>query len=273
MTEQPITDAERLADLVRKVDARLRRHLGLRITADGGLRQDVEKIIRTALTNPAPASVADERFQVGVGGSPADEPSPKAMIEAYKQMHETAKEMGYPSVLEALEHLDELRAPTPPAPTANDVLREDIVDLLKMAGDRFEMAAKVPLADPHILVELRALCERVGYGNVMNSASALWREKLGEVAGGEFATICRSTCEAMVFRIDEALSAAPVPTPSDDVTGAVERERERVKERCALIAEGEIDNRARHYSMDWNDGFLDACRQIATAIRSGETGV
>lgn len=84
---------------------------------------------------------------------------------------------------------------------------ERIAELLGEIRTDLEMAAKVSLADPGILVELRALCERAGYGNVMSSASALWRERLGDLAGGEFVSgPCRTTVENTIARIDTALA-------------------------------------------------------------------
>lgn len=89
-----------------------------------------------------------------------------------------------------------------PAPASDDV-----VGLLRELREDLATAAKVSLADPCIILELRALCERAGYGNVMSSASALWRERLGEQAGGEFVSgPCRKTVENLIIRIDAALS-------------------------------------------------------------------
>lgn len=39
-----------------------------------------------------------------------------AEAETYRQMHDIARELGYPSILEALEHLSELKAPLEPQP-------------------------------------------------------------------------------------------------------------------------------------------------------------
>lgn len=87
---------------------------------------------------------------------------------------------------------------------------ERVKEALVEAREALSLAADVPLADPYILTDLRALCDRVGYGNVMSSASALWREKLGELKGGEFcAGPCRATAEAAIELIDQALSLLP----------------------------------------------------------------
>ena len=83
---------------------------------------------------------------------------------------------------------------------------EALEGLLRECRDDLAACAKSNLADPMIVVELRGLCERAGYGNVMSSASALWRERLGDLAGGEFvAGPCRSTVDNTVARIDAAL--------------------------------------------------------------------
>jgi hypothetical protein len=74
------------------------------------------------------------------------------------------------------------------------------------AREVLALACLESIADPHILIELRELCERAGYGNVMSSASAIWRQRLGDLAGGEFcAGPCRSTAESTIAKIDNAL--------------------------------------------------------------------
>lgn len=79
--------------------------------------------------------------------------------------------------------------------------------LLSVRAD-LENSARVVLADPCIVVELRALCDRVGYGNVMSSASVLWRQTLGDLAGGEFVSgPCRTTVENDIAIIDQAATA------------------------------------------------------------------
>jgi hypothetical protein len=45
--------------------------------------------------------------------------SDEAKIDSYDEMHRIATDLGYPSLLEALEHLDELRNTTRPAPEGN----------------------------------------------------------------------------------------------------------------------------------------------------------
>lgn len=39
-------------------------------------------------------------------------------------------------------------------------------------------------------------------------------------------------------------------------------------ERAAAVAECHSDERSRHYSMDWSDGYIDGCRGAAAAIRA-----
>ena len=74
------------------------------------------------------------------------------------------------------------------------------------AREVLALACLESIADPHILIELRELCERAGYGNVMSSASAIWRQRLGDLAGSEFcAGPCRSTAESTIAKIDNVL--------------------------------------------------------------------
>ncbi|MHB9879146.1 hypothetical protein ACSMXM_05730 [Pacificimonas sp. ICDLI1SI03] len=78
---------------------------------------------------------------------------------------------------------------------------------LKQARDTFIAGVNVPNADETISTVLRNLCEHAGYGNVMVSASALWREALGDLAGGEFISgPCRVTAEAAIEAIEAALT-------------------------------------------------------------------
>ena len=79
----------------------------------------------------------------------------------------------------------------------------DAVELLRDIREDLAASSHDSLADPYIVSELRSLCERAGYGNVMSSASALWRARLGDLAGGEFiAGPCRKTAENIISRID-----------------------------------------------------------------------
>lgn len=60
-----------------------------------------------------------------------------------------------------------------------------------------------------------------------------------------------------------ALSNPPTP---GQVGGDVETE---TIERCAKVAESHADDRpGRDRNFDWNDGYMDACRSVASAIRA-----
>jgi hypothetical protein len=108
------------------------------------------------------------------------------------------------------------RDPQPGEHCSGEVV--EAVASLRGARDALASAASVPIADPYILVELRALCERAGYGNVMSSASALWRERLGDLAGGEFVSApCRSTAVNALAAVDAAIAALSAPRPDEGV--------------------------------------------------------
>lgn len=47
-----------------------------------------------------------------------------------------------------------------------------------------------------------------------------------------------------------------------DIAAAILAERER----CALVALCHADDRPRRYGMDWNDGYMDACKGAHDAI-------
>ena len=66
-----------------------------------------------------------------------------------------------------------------------DALRE-AREALEAVRDDLQIVAEPPLVDPCLLVDLRAMCSKHGYGNVMVSASALWRYLLQEQEGGAF---------------------------------------------------------------------------------------
>lgn len=49
--------------------------------------------------------------------------------------------------------------------------------------------------------------------------------------------------------------------------------REAQRERDAKVAECHSDDRPYRSDMDWNDGYIDACHQVAQAIRTeGDAG-
>ena len=100
---------------------------------------------------------------------------------------------------QASESLAAINALDPQLVEAVGLLRTVLDDLTMVVDDR--------LADPYIVPELQALCKRAGYGNVMSSASSLWRQALGELAGGEFvAGPCRTTVRNQVNRISTFLA-------------------------------------------------------------------
>ncbi len=96
---------------------------------------------------------------------------------------------------EAADHIESLEAKL-----------EKAREALEVALESFELANSPSFADPYILVELQALCERAGYGNVMASASELWRTREGTIKGSEFvAGPCRVTSEKAAATVSEAL--------------------------------------------------------------------
>ncbi|MDP2131930.1 MAG: hypothetical protein U0995_08930 [Erythrobacter sp.] len=105
-----------------------------------------------------------------------------------------------------------MSGPRSPAANAEAVAKSariaELEQALRDAREDFDLAARVGIADAVIVVELRAMCDRHGYGNVMQSASVLWRQKLGDMAGGEFvAGPCRSTVIRRINKIDAVLRA------------------------------------------------------------------
>ncbi len=83
----------------------------------------------------------------------------------------------------------------------------EALEAMREAREALQDCAEYKIVDPSILVELRALCERHGYGNVMSSASGLWRQALGDLAGGEFvAGPCRKTVENRVAALTAAIA-------------------------------------------------------------------
>ena len=102
--------------------------------------------------------------------------------------------------------LTNLTAPVSPSPDA--LLREALGSVL----EDLQIAEREQLVDPHIIVELRSLCSRHGYGNVMASTSALWRYLLGEQEGGAFvAGPCLGTVRNRIAEIEAALASKDRP--------------------------------------------------------------
>lgn len=81
--------------------------------------REAENALRAALAAMDRAPGVDDSRPDFVG-------SPQAKIEAYNQMHETAVELGYPSILEALEALEDLSQPEPRPVEAGEVIPKQI---------------------------------------------------------------------------------------------------------------------------------------------------
>lgn len=92
--------------------------------------------------------------------------------------------------------------PTEPASVREERLRE----ALEEAEIVLALVEEPALADPYALIEVRELGDRIGYGNLMNTASEIWRSKL-DPSGGEFvAGPCRATVNRCLKMIRAALS-------------------------------------------------------------------
>jgi hypothetical protein len=104
-----------------------------------------------------------------------------------------------PSLIAAARERDRLQAEV-------ERLRETLID----AGDVLERAGTPSRVDPAIAGPVCVLGSAIGYGALMSTASALWREALGELAGAEFsASVCVSTAASRARRIDAALAGQP----------------------------------------------------------------
>lgn len=82
------------------------------------------------------------------------------------------------------------------------MLKNTIQLALMEAEEALALAASPNIPDPRHIDEIRALGERIGYGNMMATASAIWGQKMQDagIGGSEFvAGPCRST-------VDKALS-------------------------------------------------------------------
>lgn len=102
---------------------------------------------------------------------------------------------------------------------ADHELPPDVLALVRAARrvlTTARMSAAIPIADPSCLAEVSALGNRIGFGNLMATASVAWRnylQKEGWPVGGEFAcSPCRRTAELDA----EALSAALKPWGESD---------------------------------------------------------
>jgi len=82
------------------------------------------------------------------------------------------------------------------------------VGVMSEVREVLELAAQVPIADPNIREAVSKIGNWHGYGNVMATASVLWREKLGDLKGGEFVN---GPCRVTVERTLAMLTAAQEP--------------------------------------------------------------
>ena len=97
-----------------------------------------------------------------------------------------------------------------PAQAAGPVLMEALKDTREVLA----LAAKPARLDPdkHFTSQVQGLGDAFGYGALMTCASALWRQGLGDLAGGEFAAgPCIVTVQKQLERIDAAITQAEGP--------------------------------------------------------------
>jgi len=94
-----------------------------------------------------------------------------------------------------------------------------LVKALEDAAALFENLAQPAVGDLRTAGLVRQLGDVIGYGNLMHTASAIWREKLSVdgIRGGEFScNICQKTAENTLVKIRAALAATKAteePTP------------------------------------------------------------
>ena len=85
---------------------------------------------------------------------------------------------------------------------------DDVVELLEDVQFLLDEACHVPRVYPVNSEAVSRLGDKIGYGALMSAASAIWRIRLGDLAGGEFCcSPCRSTAENLRRRVDKALAA------------------------------------------------------------------
>lgn len=164
----------------------------LRDTLPDRVAEDILSLKHRKTTPPEPA---DEGAWV-VDPQPEIIGDPLCKIVSYNQAHEVAVEMGYPSLTEALEHLDELRAPTTPENS----------ELVTQAGGVGE------------LVELREFLDGSGsldglfFGDAkegcgkarMARAQFWWRDEMNRRIDRTLSTI--TSLQATVSRLEAALT-------------------------------------------------------------------
>jgi len=83
---------------------------------------------------------------------------------------------------------------------------------LMEAEEVLALAASPSIPDPRHIDEIRALGERIGYGNLMASASAIWGEKMeaAGIGGSEFvAGPCRLTVDKALALVRSVIADSP----------------------------------------------------------------
>ncbi len=95
--------------------------------------------------------------------------------------------------------------------------RQDLVAALAECIEVLALVERPAFVDPDYGPAVEALGERIGYGALMSSASASWRQKLvasGMAGGGEFvAGPCHSTVVSTLAKARAALASEPEPQP------------------------------------------------------------
>ena len=93
-------------------------------------------------------------------------------------------------------------------PVATDVAA--LVEAAKDLRDAIAHMAAPARVDPdkYFSEQVKAFGDAFGYGALMTTASALWRQDLGDLQGGEFAVgPCVTTAANQLKRLDTALAA------------------------------------------------------------------
>lgn len=127
-------------------------------------------------------------------------------------LREAAEGLQYGARDIVLQAADALEATTRPAPPAQPGREERLREALEEAEIVLALVEEPALADPYALIEVRELGDRIGYGNLMNTASEIWRSKL-DPSGGEFvAGPCRATVNRC-FRMIRAALSTEEPKP------------------------------------------------------------
>lgn len=97
----------------------------------------------------------------------------------------------------------------------NQTIREALEDFVQCA----EIQDRGGIADPGLIDALTALCERVGYGNVMTTVSRLWRNK--DNNGAFTVGHCVGTVRSQILAGRAALKSDPLTYTRINVLGTV----------------------------------------------------